>query len=134
MSSAGDLIADLTNRLAAVEQRLNFLELPPERRLVLKIDAAIRNLPSGVVRVGYSFGEDHTGDPAIFFRVLLGDLPAGQIKVLAGNVSRRLKEIDLQGRFAYYRFRTESEQKELNDPEWAAEVPENPLDSRLDRG
>lgn len=111
----------LSRRLDALEERLNMLELPTDERLAVKIDAAIRNLPPAVIRIGYTFGEDHSGDQAFFFRILLADAQSDQIMELAREARNVLAAADLRGRFAYYSFRTESEQKELKEPEWEAQ-------------
>jgi hypothetical protein len=77
-----------------------------------------------IVRIRYSFDEDWSGDPAIYFRVLLTDAaakPAG-LGQLARRVSESLRD-DLQptdaGLIAYFSFRSAAEQREMQDPDWA---------------
>ena len=44
-----------------------------EKKIVSALKRATRALAPDVVRIRYSLGEDWTGDPSIFFRVLLTD-------------------------------------------------------------
>jgi hypothetical protein len=90
------------------------------------VDAAIKGLdPAEVVRVNCSIGEDHTGDPAIFFRVVLTDDAARKDR--PWEVTERVRSslpsaswlLENWGLFPYESFRSSSEQCELNDPEWA---------------
>lgn len=91
------------------------------------IDSAIRNVAaafsSQVVRIGHSFGEDVTGSPAIFFRILVSDeaAPAVRLRELAQRVSIALMnevKTDENGLHAYFDFRSVSEQAKLRDPDW----------------
>lgn len=81
------------------------------------------SLPPGVVRVRYSLGEDWSGDPAIFFRVLLSDDASrredlGQFTSDIRNfIADHLRLADLD-HFPYFDFRSESEQEQLKDPDW----------------
>lgn len=93
------------------------------QRLAAGLLGVERQLRPEVVRIRYSFGDDWSGDPAIFFRVVLSDA-ASQRQDLAeftGDIgskiyeSLRLAELDC---IPYFNFRTESEQLRLNDPEW----------------
>ena len=88
------------------------------------IAKAIRKLGKETVRVNYSFGEDSTGEPSIFFRVLLTDAASREDKLL-GTIGRIEKilidEIRPQenwGLLSYFSFRSKSEQEGRNDPEW----------------
>jgi hypothetical protein len=93
-----------------------------------KVDAAVeraaQSLAPDVVRIRYSFDDDWTGDPSIFFRVLISDEAAGRPKLsdLAEIVRSRLRnevKTDELGIHAYFDYRSLSEQSELNEPEWA---------------
>jgi hypothetical protein len=82
-------------------------------------------LAPGVVRIRYSLADDWSGEPSIFYRVLLCDEVASREEEL-GHVARRVKEVvrnevdaDLFGRHDYFNFRSVSEQAELQDPKWA---------------
>lgn len=91
------------------------------------VDQVIKTLGPEVVRVRYNIGEDWTGDPALYFRVVLAD-SAIDLRNLA-NVSEvtnrvsaafeQLKPLENWGLFPHFRFRTKSEQDQLNDPVWA---------------
>jgi hypothetical protein len=76
------------------------------------------------VSVQYSFGEDWTADPSIYFGIILSDHAASQEERL-GEISRRvrsalLNEVDVEelGLQTYFNFRSESEQSKLKDPNW----------------
>ena len=90
-----------------------------------EIASAIGKLGKDVVRVRYSFGEDSTGDPAVYYKVTLRDSASRDKKI--GPVSFRIMRIldeDLHlieewGLLAYFNFRSQSDQERLNDPAWA---------------
>ena len=80
--------------------------------------------PDEVLDIGYSTGYDWSGDPAVFFRVLLTDR-ASQRSVLA-DVTERVREelfdslkFERSDYIPYFYFRNKSEQARLKDPEWA---------------
>lgn len=90
-------------------------------------DAIARTLKAvgpDVIHIRYTFDEDWSGDPSLYFRVLITDAaakPAG-----LGQLSRKVSESlcdDLRpteaGRFAYFSFRSAAEQREMQDPDWA---------------
>ena len=86
---------------------------------------AIRKLGKEVLRVTYSFGEDWTGEPSIYFKVLLSDAAAREDRLL-GVANRVISTIDSElrpyedwGLLSYFTVRSKSEQEQLNDPQWA---------------
>ena len=86
-------------------------------------DIAMR-FPDEVVSIRYFTSYDWTGDPAIYFQVLLSD-DATKASVL-GEVTARVQEElfdKLQLRRSdyapYFYFRGKSEQDEMKDPAWA---------------
>ena len=87
---------------------------------------AIRSLNSQEVsHVAYSIGPDSTDDPAIFFRIVLTD-PASREDGLADVTERvastlfnSVRPIENWGLTPYFSFRSFSEQKMRNDPEWS---------------
>src|SRR5712672_3048101 len=88
------------------------------------ITEVVRLLSPAVIRIRYDIGEDWSGDSAIFFRVLLSDEATREnsLRDISKKVERELSErLDVQsmGMFAYFNFRSQSEQAELNDPAWA---------------
>jgi len=92
-----------------------------------EVGAAVRRaehaLAQRVVRIRYELGSDWTGDPAIFFRVVLTDAAADepQLNKIANEVSLMLsREVrpEEHGLNAYFNFRSESEQSQLQEPAW----------------
>ncbi len=92
------------------------------------VDEVIKTLGPEVVRVRYNIGEDWTGDPALYFRVVLAD-SAVDLRDLesVGRVTERIRRafwdqvhpLENWGLFPHFNFRTNSEQEHLNDPKWA---------------
>ena len=90
-----------------------------------EIAKAKRKLPGDAVRVNYSFGTDSTGEPSIFFRIVLTDAASREDK-LAEVTSRiatilfdKIRPHENWGLLPYFSFRSKSEQDKRNDPEWA---------------
>jgi hypothetical protein len=92
-----------------------------------QIDEAVaeaeKELGAAVVRLRYNVGEDWTGDPAIFFRVVLTDreckgkrLNKATTRVRA-LLRDKLDALEL-GRFAYFSFRSQAEAVEMPEEEW----------------
>jgi hypothetical protein len=88
-------------------------------------DSIAAEWKSQIVHIRYHVGEDHTGDPAVFFRVLLTDEASDGEKLFetASAVRAMIRErIDLRDlglRFVYVNFRGQSEQTEMQSPLWA---------------
>ena len=93
-----------------------------------KIDGVVAEageaLKPNVVRIRYSFDEDWSGSPAVFFKVVLSD-EASHIDHLRKAAERvrttvldDLKPYEL-GMEAYFNFRSASEQAELQDEAWS---------------
>jgi hypothetical protein len=82
-----------------------------------------RKLQPDVIRIRSSFRDDWSGDPAIFFRIVLSD-EASRTKNLAeltGNIGDQIFEdlgLAKLDYVPYFNFRSESEQKRLQNPEW----------------
>jgi hypothetical protein len=77
-----------------------------------------------VVRIRYHKGFDWTGDPAIYFRILLSD--SASIHKNLGRITQRVRK-ELYDEFyrlgesdyiPYSTFRSKSEQDKLKDPQW----------------
>ena len=88
------------------------------------VQRAAQALAPTVVRIRYNFGADWTGDPSIFFRVIIADEAARRPKLsdVAQVVALKLMnevKTDEQGIHAYFNFRSQSEQAQLNEPAWA---------------
>ena len=93
------------------------------KRLQASLQKAKRALKPDVIRIMYSFEEDWTGEPSLFFRVLITDA-ASDPKRLRETVQRietkvlRETKADERGLQTYFSFRNESEQAQLRDPTW----------------
>jgi hypothetical protein len=96
-----------------------------QSQLAGDIRKAIRKLGKDVVRVNHSFGTDSTGDAAIFFRIVLTDAASREDKLasVTGRIMRILdEELRAQenwGLLTYFTFRSASEQRQRDDPDWA---------------
>jgi hypothetical protein len=82
-------------------------------------------LGADVIRLRYSLGEDWSGAPAIFFRVLLSDR-ASTWDALHDSTGRvrdvlveKLQPVEKWGVLPYFSFRSESEQRVIRDAAWA---------------
>ena len=86
---------------------------------------AIGELGPDVIRVFYSVGEDWTGDPSIFFRIVLSDGSTTDDKLLrttqrvSSHIEDRLEPMEEWGLLPYFDFRSKSEQDELKAKAWA---------------
>ena len=93
-----------------------------------QIAAALRRaeriLAPDVVRIRYNFANDWTGDPSIFFKIVLSDDASQKAKRsetaqrVAVTILDEVKAEDL-GLHSYFNFRSLSEQEKLNEPAWA---------------
>jgi hypothetical protein len=99
--------------------------LVPQTQLGSQIAKAVRKLGKEAVRVNYSLGEDSTGEPSIFFRVVLTDAASKEDKLaevtgrIATSLFDELRPHENWGLLPYFSFRSKSEQQRRNDPEWA---------------
>jgi len=85
---------------------------------------AERTLAPDVVRIRYTLGADWTGEPSIFFKIVLSDDASRESKLseTAQRVSVRiLSEVNVEelGLNSYFNFRSLSEQNQINEPAWA---------------
>ena len=85
---------------------------------------AERALSPDVVRIRYTLRDDSTGEPSIFFKVVLSDDAASKISKL-GEIAERIQftvddkvKPDELGLNSYFNFRSLSEQNEINEPAW----------------
>lgn len=95
-------------------------------QLDAEIKSVVSKLGPETAHVSYSLGEDSTGEPSIYFRVVLTDAAARE-ENLAGVTGRiatllfdELRPIENWGLHAYFNFRSQTEQQRRRDPEWAA--------------
>ncbi|HWY47258.1 MAG TPA: hypothetical protein VNX70_07735 [Bryobacteraceae bacterium] len=90
-----------------------------------EIKGAIRKLGPEVVHVAYRLGEDSTGEPSIFFRIVLTDA-ATREDILSETTGRiatilvdEVRPIENWRLHPYFNFRSQSEQQRQKDPEFA---------------
>ncbi len=97
-----------------------------QTQLDREIEQAVAKLSNrDVVRVRHSVGADSTGEPAIFFRIVLTD-SASKVDALADVADRvsaalfdELRPLENWGLIPYFNFRSKSEQDKRSEPEWA---------------
>ncbi len=88
------------------------------------IAPAAQHLGPEAVRVAYSLGPDSTGEPSLFFRILLADASIREdtIADLTGRITGALfdaiRPIENWGLRPYFNFRSKSEQDRRPDPDW----------------
>ncbi len=97
-----------------------------QAQLAQSVKAAIQSLnPQEVVHVAYSIGHDSTDDPALFFRIVLTDAASREDRLadVTGRVAAALFDsihpVEYWGLTPYFSFRSFSEQRKRNDPEWS---------------
>ena len=84
-----------------------------------------RQLVPDVVSIRFTLGEDWAGDPAVFFMVVLPDAVATKARILAATnkisetIERSIEPLEQWGVLPYFRYRSQSEQAQLNEPAWA---------------
>ncbi len=102
----------------------NIQGLVSEQEIESGVRRAEQALAPKVVRIRYNLGSDWTGDPSVFFRIVLSDEVAKKTKLnqIAQTVTlalmREVKAEEL-GLHSYFNFRSRSEQERLNEPAWA---------------
>jgi hypothetical protein len=87
------------------------------------VSGVVRLMAPDVEHIRYEIAQDWSGDWAIFFRVVLSDEASRtQLREVAAkvvsNLSARL-DFSSMGLFAYYNFRSLSEQAALQEEAWA---------------
>ena len=96
-----------------------------QTQLVNEIAKAKRKLGREAVRVNYSLGTDSTGEPSIFFRIVLTDGASREdnLAEVTGRITTilfdEIRPYENWGLLPYFSFRSKSEQEKRHDPEWA---------------
>ncbi len=96
-----------------------------QAQIATVVDDAMRKLGPEAVRVRYNIGEDWSGDPAIFFRIVLSDAASTEetLADVSGNIATilfdEIRPHENWGLLPYFSFRGESEQAKRSDPEWS---------------
>jgi hypothetical protein len=87
-----------------------------------QVDTIVRELAPDVVRIRFNPDEDWSGDPAIYFRIVLSDDAArDRLREIAETARNRMyDELRLResGYLPYFNFRSESETVKLPDVTW----------------
>ena len=90
------------------------------------VNDAIRGLnPHEVVHVAYTIGNDSTEEPSIFFRIVLTDAASREEHLadvtgrVASSLFNSIRPVQDWGLTPYFSFRSFSEQRLRNDPEWS---------------
>jgi hypothetical protein len=88
------------------------------------IAQAAQHFGPEVEHIAYSLGPDSTGEPSLFFRILLSDAYVREdtIADLTGRIATALfdavRPIENWGLRPYFNFRSKSEQDRRYDPDW----------------
>jgi len=89
------------------------------------VESAISKLGPDVVRVRYSFGNDWTGEPSVFFKVVLSDNASARLHLLdvtsriANTLVWDVEPLEQWGVLPYFNYRSQTEQETLQEPAWA---------------
>ena len=94
-----------------------------------QLDEAIKEVKQAlgpdVVGLRYTLGQDWTGEPAIFFRVVLSDQASRRDQLrnstnqVTTAIDQRLQPLEQWGVLPYFNFRSQSEQAILQEEAWA---------------
>jgi hypothetical protein len=93
-----------------------------QSQLDAEIKNAIGKLGPEAVHVAYNLGADSTGEPSIFFRIVLDDAATREdtLTEVTGRIADILfdevRPIENWGLHPYFNFRSQSEQRRRNDP------------------
>jgi len=96
-----------------------------ERQFAAAVAEVERMLRPEVQRIRYTIGEDWSGDPAVFFRIVISEdfSSRDQIRKVSSHVKTTLREqiepVEQWGVRPYFNFRSQSEQAVLQDEAWA---------------
>ena len=96
-----------------------------QAQLASAVTQAVRKLGKNVVRVRHSIGTDTSGEPAIFFRIILSDAASREATLadVTGQIAtilfEEIRPYENWGLIPYFSFRSKSEQAKRHEPEWA---------------
>jgi hypothetical protein len=99
-----------------------------EEQLRQRIDDLLQSIQKDlhplIARIRFSFGDDWSGDRAIFFRIVLTDEASqrpDRFDIMSRIRDQVYDELDRIGsdHIPYFDVRSESEQEQLKSPEWA---------------
>lgn len=94
-----------------------------------QLDRAINDLKAAlgpdVVSLRYTLGQDWSGEPAVFFRVVLSDRASRRDQLrrattrVTDAIVQQLQPLEEWGVLPYFSFRSQSEQAVLKEEAWA---------------
>lgn len=93
-------------------------------QLDAEIKNAVEKLGPEAVHVSYNLGADSTGEPSIFFRIVLADAAVREdtLTEITGRIAATLfdeiRPIENWGLHPYFNFRSQSDQQRRRDSEW----------------
>jgi hypothetical protein len=93
-------------------------------QLAGEISKARQKLGPEVVHVSYNIDSDATGEPSIFFRIVLTDIASREDRLaeVTGRVATilfdEIRPFENWGLNPYFNFRSQTEQQKSDDPEW----------------
>jgi hypothetical protein len=97
-----------------------------QEELDQEVKKCVDKLPAEeVVRVRYSLGEDWSGDPAIYFRIVLTDEASREERLgdvthgIRQTIDGELRPYQNWGLLPYFSFRSASEQAVRHEAEWS---------------
>jgi ribosome-binding factor A len=96
-----------------------------QREFADAVDRVGQKLGANIVRIRHSLDYDSTGDPAVYFRVVMPDSSLTRDKLLEATrhvsflIEQELQPQEEWGVFPYFRFRSQSEQEAMQEPAWA---------------
>lgn len=85
----------------------------------------VSRLGPNVVHVRYSFGNDWTGEPSVFFKIVLSDDASARGRLfdvtnqIATTIVREVEPMEQWGVLPYFNYRSRTEQAELQEAAWA---------------
>jgi hypothetical protein len=84
-----------------------------------------RQLHPQVVHIRHTLRNDWSGEPAVFFRILLSDEASKRDHLLevtdriTFSIDQQIEPLEQWGVLPYYNFRSQSEQEALKEEAWA---------------
>jgi hypothetical protein len=91
------------------------------RELIKSLNSLLHVMPPAVVRWRFTFGNDWSGDPAIFFWITLSDKASNPRKLrqvtsaIVDTITKKIDPLNQWGLVPYFSFRSQSEQAELKE-------------------
>ena len=92
-----------------------------QARFRAAVERVAKSFAPHVVDIVTTFEDDWTGEPAVFLMVILDDADAGRDQLLRlakqvkDAIDERVEPMEKWGVFAYFNFRTVSEQAQLDE-------------------